>query len=390
MPIGPTPFDPRLAAILAEDGFDDTWFNARRHAACELVDAYVAARAVEVLHALVPPDRLHTWQSFDDLHAAAATPDFGPQLRWLFEWLTARGLLERQDTPLAYRQRAGAPALDPAALRDEALAIDPSFEPAFTLADETAAAYPRVARGDVTGERALFHRILLWVSYFSNTNGYYALNNRVTAMVAADCAGGPIGRILELGAGLGSATEALLAELTRRGHLGALTAYHATEPVPFFRRRAERTLRADWPTVPFQSGTLDLSQPWRVQADCPAPVDLVWAVNVFHLAYDLDAALREAFATLVPGGWLVLGEGIRPRVGRPVAAEFPFQLLSSFTSVRLDPDTRPEAGFLTAEHWLAAMTRAGFEAVRLVPDVVRLRAVHETFYATAVCGRRPA
>ena len=217
----------------------------------------------------------------------------------------------------------------------------------------------------------------------------YALNNLLTAHVAV--ARFPVAptRILELGAGLGSATEALLHELRTRGGLDQLTAYHATEPVPFFRRRAERTLKADWPGVPLTSISLDISQPWREQAGCPTQVDLVWAVNVFHLAYDLDATLHHAHDVLAPGGWLVLGEGIRPHVGRPVAAEFPFQLLGSFTSVHLDPTTRPEPGFLTAVHWRAACERAGFVDVRLRPDVVRLRDVHPTFYAAAVCARRP-
>ena len=390
MAFEPTPFDPRLGAILAADGFGAELFSERRHICCELVDAYVAARAGDVLHALALTEPLAAgWQSVDALLTFAAVPGFRSQLRWLLDWLTLRGVLERRDDPVAYRSAMQPPALDAAALRDRALALDPSFAPAFTLADETALAYPKVARGEVTGERALFQRILLWESYFSNDHGYYALNNRVTAQVAAGVhAPGPA-QVLELGAGLGSASTALLQALQARGTLDRLAAYYATEPVPFFRRRAERALTAVWPGVPLHSSALDINQPWDTQPSCPPAVDLVWGVNVFHLAHDLDAALAEAFNHLVPGGWLVLGEGIRPHVGQPVAAEFPFQLLSSFTTIRLDPQTRPEPGFLTGEHWLAALARAGFVDVRLVPDVLRLRAIHPTFYAAAVCGRRP-
>src|SRR5262249_39659838 len=129
----------------------------------------------------------------------------------------------------------------------------------------------------------------------------------------------------------------------------------------------------------------DLNQPWDV---APASVDLVWGVNVFHLAHDLVAVLREAHTALAPGGWLVVGEGIRPAPGVPVGAEFPFQLLESFTAVRLDPIPGPEPGFLTAEPWLAAFERAGFVDVALVPDVIRLRALYPGFFAAAICGRR--
>jgi hypothetical protein len=73
----------------------------------------------------------------------------------------------------------------------------------------------------------------------------------------------------------------------------------------------------------------------------------------------------------------------------PVAAELPFQLLESFADVETHPETRPSAGFLTAETWLAAFRRAGFADVALVPDAIRLRALVPAFLAAAVVGRRP-
>jgi hypothetical protein len=116
---------------------------------------------------------------------------------------------------------------------------------------------------------------------------------------------------------------------------------------------------------------------------------LVWGVNVFHLARDLRSALEQARASLAPGGWVVLGEGVRPFAGVPVGTELPFQILESFTDVELDPETRPSPGFLTAEQWQRALGRAGFGRVEIVPDVVRLRALHPGFFAAAVCCRRP-
>src|SRR5438552_3296350 len=135
---------------------------------------------------------------------------------------------------------------------------------------------------------------------------------------------------------------------------------------------------------------LDVNQPWAAQDVGPASVQLVWGVNVFHLARDLEAVLAEAHAALVPGGWLVIGEGLRPRRGEPVGAEFPFQLLASFTDVDLAPETRATPGFLTAEEWLGALARTGFTALEVVPDAVRLRAYYAGMWAAAVCGRRPA
>jgi SAM-dependent methyltransferase len=134
----------------------------------------------------------------------------------------------------------------------------------------------------------------------------------------------------------------------------------------------------------------DVNAPWAPQDAAPDSLTLVWGVNVFHLARELDAVLAEARAALRPGGWLVVGEGLRPCSGVPVAAELPFQLLDSFGAVQLHPEHRPTAGFLTASEWRAALHRAGFEAVRIVPDADRIQALCPVFLGGAACGRRPA
>src|SRR5207249_9099345 len=135
---------------------------------------------------------------------------------------------------------------------------DPSYAPAFALLDAAAALYPAVARGEIDGERVLFRRAALWFAYLSNANGYYAINNRVAAAAAAtrltDGAA-----VLEVGAGLGSATEALLEHLQTLGV--RLASYRVTEPVSLFRRRAERTLGASHPGIPLSFSALDLNQP---------------------------------------------------------------------------------------------------------------------------------
>ena len=276
------------------------------------------------------------------------------------------------------------PRTDRAAVRAACLATDPSYVPAFTLMDEAAALYPRVARGEVSGDRALLMKASLWVAYFDNKNGYYALNNRVVAVAAAArAAGAGPARVLEVGAGLGSATEAVLRSLP------SVERYHVTEPLPFFRKRAERTLRAAHPGVALEFGALDVNGRWAAQGVRPAGHTLVVGVNVFHLARDLVATLREAFEALEPGGWLVAGEAIRPHPHACVGAELPFQILQSYHAVETDPELRPTPGFLTAEGWTEALRRAGFTEIALAPDAARLRDLWEGAITAAVCGRRP-
>jgi SAM-dependent methyltransferase len=383
------PADPRLYPLLAEAGFGEALFNPRQHRSCELVDLYVLHHVIELIHRLGLADLLAFPRSVDGLLAARGfVPGFRVALRWLLERLELAGLAER-DAGGGYRLSAGLPRPDLPALRAEGLAADPSYAPAYALVDEAAAIYPAVARGETSGETALFRKAALWFAYFSNENGYYALNNRVTARAAARRLGGERATVLEVGAGLGSATEAMLDQLRTDGTLSRLAAYRATEPVALFRRRAQRTLEATQRGVPLTFSALDLNEPWTAQGVEPGSLDLVWGVNVFHLARRLDAVLREAFVALAPGGWLVVGEGVRPFPGRPVDAEFPFQILERFTDVELDPARRATHGFLTAEGWLDALGRAGFERPELVPDAIRIRPYYAGLLAVAVCGRRP-
>jgi len=370
-----TPPDPRLYAPLAAAGLSPDPFDPIQDRACKLVDLYTLHVAIDLLRQLTDPALLARGASADDLLAKGGyKAAFLPALGWLLGRAAAAGVDVR--TPL--------PRTDRAAVRAACLAIAPSYAPAFTLMDEAAALYSRVARGEVNGDRALLMKASLWVAYFDNRNGYYALNNRViAAAAAARAAGAGPARVLEVGAGLGSATEAVL------GGLPAVERYHVTEPIAFFRRRAERTLRAKFPGVALEFSALDVNGRWPEQGVRPAGHTLVVGVNVFHLARDLVATLREAFEALEPGGWLVAGEAIRPHPHACVGAELPFQILQSYHAVETDPELRPTPGFLTAEGWTEALQRAGFTEIELVPDAARLRDLWEGAITAAVCGRRP-
>lgn len=375
--------------VFAEAGLGKDVFNSRQHRSCELVEVYVLRLAIQVVEALGLAPALAEACTRDELLAVRGfEPAFRAPLGWLLERLAVAGFLVREAGAAQERYRLAAPLPEPelAVARAEGLENDPSYAPTYAMLDEAAASYPKVATGEASGERALFQKLSLWVAYFSNSNGYYALNNRVGAAAAAFRLPSAGGRVLEVGAGLGSATEALLDLLAARGR--NLACYHVTEPVAAFRRRAERTLTTAYRDVRLAFSTLDVNQPWASQGVAPESCDLVWGVNVFHLARRLDVVLAEARAALAPGGWLVIGEGMRPAPGRVVGAEFPFQLLDSFLDVELHPMRRPTSGFLTAHHWHGALAAAGFSAIAVVPDVARLLEIYPGFFAAAVCGRR--
>src|SRR5437870_12998044 len=113
--------------------------------------------------------------------------------------------------------------LDPELVREAQLWHDPSSLPSYTLAGTVAQDYPAFLRGEASGEEVLFapRRLRLWVDYFSNENGLYAVNNRVGAVAVEQWLPWSGSVILELGGGLGSGTPALLPRLEAAGRLGA-------------------------------------------------------------------------------------------------------------------------------------------------------------------------
>jgi len=88
------------------------------------------------------------------------------------------------------------------------------------------------------------------------------------------------------------------------------------------------------------------------------------------------------------GGALVLSECVRPFPGRPVYIEFLFNLLESFRAPRLVEPWRPSGGFLTPEHWTAALGACGFRDVTVYPDIARIREVCPSFVVAAFAAVR--
>lgn len=316
-------------------------------------------------------------------------------LDWILRQLAARHILEQGPAAEGTRWRRSPgplPVLAPDPIREEQAGLDPSWLPAYTIAETVARDYVRFLRGEVPGEEILFSpaRFRLWIEYFSNANGLYAVNNRVGAIAAAEWLPSPEATILELGGGLASAACALLEELDAAGRLGALGAYHFTELVPAFLRRGQQALQARFPDLPgLTFAPLDMNRPFEPQGVAPGSRSVVYAVNTLHVARDLDFTLGEIRAALAPGGCLVFSECVRMQPGQPLNGEFIFNLMATFRSQRPDTPGQPPAGFLLPEQWQAALEAAGFTAVRFLPDVRTFSERFPRFHAAAIGATRP-
>jgi SAM-dependent methyltransferase len=386
--------DPRLAECLEE--FPPAIFSERLYQSIELMERYSIELAVDLLGRLKLVEPLATWRSADELCDLLG---FQPRFRLAVQWILARllesGCLQMRDDGAnrSYRLRNMPWKPDLKYLRTLGINIDPANAATLDLLDYAASAYPTVATSRQSGDHNLFgpQGVPLWLNYFHNGNLTYAVNNWVAAAAAADrLSSQPTLRVLEIGAGMGSATEILIKLLGERGLLERLERYVITEPNAYFRRCNQRKLAAQHPNLPLEWSTVDLDSPWMAQGIGLDQFDLVYAVNVMHISKNLLFSLSEARSALAANGWLVIGECVRPYDNQPIYPELMFQILDSFTDVETDPEVRPNPGFLTAEQWRRAFIKAGFARTEIAPNLKRIREIYPHFFTGAICGQKAA
>jgi SAM-dependent methyltransferase len=389
----PPPVDPRLAECLKD--YPAEVSDERIYHSIELMERYSVELAVQLLRELNVLDHIANWQSPNDIcRALHFQSQFASPLGWLLERSVETGLVEAQSngSESVYRSAKTEWQSDISGLRDRGTETDSGNSATFDLLDHAAAAYPAVAKGQQSGEQSLFgpKGIALWLNYFNNQNLTYAVNNWLAAAVAAERLSSLARiRILEIGAGAGSGSQALLTQLKQYDLLTRLERFVITEPNAYFRRRIQRELTALYPNQSFEWSALDLDEPWSNQITPPGEFDLVFAVNVLHVSKDLLFSLSQAGSILAPGGWLVIGECVRPFANQTIYPELMFQNLESFSGVRTEPNVRPRHGFLTPEEWRNAFNRSGFEHCQISPDLDKIRTFYSHFFTAAIAGQKP-
>jgi SAM-dependent methyltransferase len=388
------PRDARLTRLLKD--YPAPVFSEQLYQSIELMERYSIDLAIDLLRRLDVIDQLDEWRSADELRDMLSfQPRFSLALTWILERLVETGCMEVRvdgDTR-SYHLRCAPWEPELGQLRAVGLDISPGNAATLDLLDYAGSLYPAVARGEQSGDHSVIgpQGIGLWLNYFNNDNLTYAVNNWVSAVLAADRLSKRRQlRILEVGAGSGSASEALLHCFDERGILPHIERYLMTEPNAFFRRRGQRELAKQYPDLPLEWGALDINSPWDTQGVAPGEFDLVYAVNVLHISKDLLFSLNQARSALKADGSLVIGECLRPHSNQPIYPELMFQILESFTEVQTDPEFRPNPGFLTANCWRRAFTRAGFQGVEVAPDIDGIREIYPHFFTGAICAQNTA
>jgi acyl transferase domain-containing protein len=161
-------------------------------------------------------------------------------------------------------------------------------------------------------------------------------------------------RAIEIGAGTGGTTSALLPALP-----ASRTVYHYTDVSTFFFGHAARKFAA----YPFlRTGLLDLERAPAEQGWSAGSYHLVVAANVLHATQDLDRTLAHVRSLLAPGGLLVVCEGTEHLPWFDVTTG----LIEGWQ--RFDDQWRVDHPLLTPARWTEALRAHGFEAVAAFPE----------------------
>ena len=178
--------------------------------------------------------------------------------------------------------------------------------------------------------------------------------NRAHALLADLCASlGHCGaaRFIELGAGTGSATAAVLARLQP---MQTTTEYRFTDVGQAFVQRAARNLAARYDFV--RTSLLDLTRDTVDQGIDADGYDVAIAANVLHALPDIAEGLARANRLLKTGGRLVVIELVEVLAFNTAT----FGLLPDWWAAR-DPALRqPDSPLLTTQAWRLALERSGF------------------------------
>ena len=216
--------------------------------------------------------------------------------------------------------------------------------------------------GLVTGSTSP-HKLLFPAGNSRLVDGLYRLNPAsttqngvVAAIVEAACRHSGDGiRILEVGAGTGATTAAILAAAS-----WCSFEFIYTDISRFFLRRAARQFSADAARLAY--AVLDIDQPPEAQGFDLHSFDLIIAVNALHTAKHIDRSLNHLVSLMSNRGVMIANE---------TTTNTALQMITfgHFEGVCHFEDERRQSNlpFLSCTQWQRALLSAGLGSVKAIP-----------------------
>ncbi|MEQ9335550.1 type I polyketide synthase [Thalassobaculum sp.] len=346
----PTPRDPVTDSLLAVEWVpanlpDPDWADPAALAAPAAAEAAARIAALPAIGLADDLERLAAAYARDALTALGATVDGDP---------AAVGVQPRHARLFRrlFALAAAADGEDSFTLASRLRATYPDNQLEVDLVERCGAGLTGVLRGEADPLQLLFAD---GSSSIYGGGGLAETANAIAARALETAAArrGPQHRprVLEVGAGTGATTAALLPGLDG-------CEYRFTDVSPGFLAAAEKRF-GDRAGIRFE--LLDLEREPAGQGFPPGTADVVVAANVVHATADLRQSLRHLRQALAPGGLLLLVESTAPQRWWDIV----FGLTEGWWRFT-DTDLRPDHALLPAERWRPLLAGEGFAAVETV------------------------
>ena len=281
-------------------------------------------------------------------------------LRRLLRLLADDGVLKQAGRRFWVKQTAA--DVNPDAMLDVLVAEAPAMQGEIGVLRRCGGALAEVLTGKRDPLSLLFPAQGDGAGAFYETSPYARTVNGLLRDVAKALAGSlPRGRtlrVLEVGAGTGGATGAVLEGLApTRPH------YVFTDLSASFLAAARQKFSTDLKTQ-----ILDIERAPGEQGIAAQGFDVVLAANVLHATRDLRQTLAHVREALAPGGVLLLVESTAARRWVDIV----FGLTEGWWRFA-DPDLRPDHPLLSREAWSRLLQEQGFDTADTVGEVIVAR-----------------
>ncbi|MDR0270436.1 bifunctional Gfo/Idh/MocA family oxidoreductase/class I SAM-dependent methyltransferase [Paenibacillus sp.] len=164
--------------------------------------------------------------------------------------------------------------------------------------------------------------------------------------------------IMEIGAGTGATTAAVVRKLNHMLEKDAKLNYLFTDISPFFLNAAQKQfIECPW----MQYRIMDINQDLFAQGLQPESVDAVIAAGMLNNASHTDQIIKSLMHSLAPGGWMFITEPIRESLEMLISQAF---MMNRPEDERRNTNTT----FMSVKQWMDVFHRAGAHQVMALPE----------------------
>ncbi len=362
------------------DNIDKTFirslFTANYYKGYKALEKYISKVIFRVLHEMDIINFLQKdYRTVDDiverfnLHAQSR-----PLLNWMLIYLKQMGYLHNGDS--SYVMKADRSDVDTKENIKEIVDLMPTANIFIQLTTHVQMGIGNFLMGRKNGSDILFANKTvsdLWNDYFNNNfYGYSTLNYGAAYGITKwfSQTGGK--SILEVGSGTSGATIKVFQMLRDNNLLDSMDTIILSDIVPSLLDLGNKNINNCIKAPPwYEQRLLDINVPFIEQGFSSDALDIIYGVNVMHVAHNLGFSLREAYRHLNKDGLLVIAETIRPVDNRALHHEIIFDLLNNYYDVKLDALMRPYHGFLTKERWIRYFEMTGFKNIEYINELER-------------------